>query len=232
MDESDPARLQEIELEENLRRLNLTPMEEAEAVARLHRMRQEQNPEQTAKETAELVSKIEGRNETTISDQVRVANSLIVDQFAEDPEVQEAAKHSLSRAAKVAKKKMELDLVRALQGESTLQTPSSLNTVHRGNCLEVIPTLPANTFDVMLFDPPYGIGADNFGDAAADITHQYQDDWQTAVDLVSGILARGDMILKQKCSILMFCAYEKFSEWQKIYASFGWQRLASALDLE
>lgn len=52
--------------------------------------------------------------------------------------------------------------------------------VINGDCLEVMKTYPNNHFDLVLTDPPYGIGADKgvggFG-ASGNKAKKYQDDW-------------------------------------------------------
>lgn len=219
---SSPKLIFEIELEENIRRVNLTPMEEANAIAALHQLRLEDFPQQTRKDTAQELATLEGREEVSLGDQIRVANAIIVDQFKDDPEVQKAAKVSLSKAAKVAKKKMETDLLLALSGAEK-SAASGMFSIYPGSCLEIMPTLPDASFDVLLYDPPYGVNADRFGEQASDLGHQYKDDWETAKNLITSIISESTRILKPNAHVLMFCPFETFSYWKNVYGDFGFK---------
>lgn len=221
IDRDDPNIIFEIELEENLRRVNLTPMEEAAALAKLHHIRLEINPAQTRKDTAREAAHMKGK-ELKRTDESKIADSLIVDQFRDDPEVQKAAKVSLIKAAKVAKKKMEIALVRALSGTDKIPA-HKMFTLYPGSAQDILPTLEAESFDILLFDPPYGVGADKFGEQAMDLGHQYDDSWNNALELTGFIVDQGARLLKPDAHVLMFCAYECIEIWRKLYAHYGYK---------
>jgi ParB-like chromosome segregation protein Spo0J len=216
-----PELLFEIELEENLRRVNLTPMEEANALAKLHQVRLVENPQQTRKDTAKEAAELAGK-ESTARDESKVADAIIVDQFQDDPEVQKAAKISISKAAKVAKKKMEVELLHALSGYDKESSSSSMFTVYPGDCLEIMSSFEDHSFDILLFDPPYGIGADKFGEQAADVGHQYEDTKEYADELIECILRAGQELLKPESHVLMFCAFERFNDYVSTYQRLGY----------
>lgn len=210
-------------MEENLRRVNLTAMEEANAIAALHQLRLEDHPEQTRKDTANELVGLEGKSVVKTVDEVKVANAILVDQFKDDPEVQKAAKVSLGKAAKVAKKKLEIQLIRAIQGMDDDTKAHSMFSVYPGDCLEVMAGLDEHSFDVLLFDPPYGVNADKFGEQAMDLGHQYKDDWESAKKLITRILQAGQEILKPDAHVLMFLPFETFNYWSKVYVSLGYK---------
>ncbi len=217
----DPEILFRIELEENLRRVNLSPMEEANAIAKLHKLRLEQSPEHNKKKTAEEVAGLEGK-EPTAADESRVAKAILVNSFADDPEVQKAARVSLNKAATVAAKKMEMqfrDAISSIEGP-TPRGSSSSHVVLHGDALEILPTLPDESFDILLFDPPYGINADKFGEQAMDLGHQYSDDPKSAAKFTSGVIAASARVLPRGSHVLMFCAYEMFEYWKTIYQGY------------
>lgn len=213
----------EIELEENLRRVNLTAMEEANAIASLHQLRLEDHPAQTRKDTAQEVVRLEGKKDTARAvDEVKVANAILVDQFKDDPEVQKAAKVSLAKAAKLAKKKLEIQLIRALQGTDDDSKAHSMFAVYPGDCIDIMSSWQDSVFDVMLFDPPYGIGANKFGEQAMDLGHQYDDTPEASAILTTAIVKTGRRILKPDAHVLMFCAFELFRFWSDIYEHHGY----------
>lgn len=227
VDEDDPEILFAIELEENLRRVNLTPLEEAAAIAQLHRKRQAEQPltfeglgkGQTVKDTAKEVAALRGK-EMGAQDEVRVAHSLIVDQFKDDPDVQAAAKVNLNKAAKIAKKKMEMDLVKAIGRAEGVQSAeqSDMKLIH-GDSLKIVSEFEAKFFDALVFDPPYGMDAENFSDKAFALGHQYTDTKEKAEHFIIEILKQGTRILKDDSHILMFCAYEHILKWGNMLSS-------------
>ncbi len=216
----NPQLLFEIELEENLRRVDLTPLEEAKALAKLHHIRLEADPQQTMKDTATEAAGLKGARLKS-TDEIKVADALIVEQFQDDPEVVKAAKTSLAKAAKVAKKKMEIQLVRALSGTDKTP-PNKMFALYPGKAEDVMLSFADESFDILLFDPPYGIEAGKFGGQAMDLGHQYADDPLYAGALVNAILKQGVRILKQDAHVLMFCAFEMFDTWRKMYDSHGY----------
>lgn len=221
--ENDPKVLFAIELEENIRRVNLSAIEEATAIAQLHSFRQSFNPAQTMKDTAQEVANLQGKEANT-SDSEKVANSILVDQFKDDKEIQAAAKTSLKKAAKMARKKMELELVAAIgrieANDGKLKKEQRLEVIH-GDSQILLPKLPANSFDALIFDPPYGKDADSFSDQAFGLGHQYNDSPEEAMFFTGMVIKEATKFLKPESHILMFCAYEFVEYWRKIYEANG-----------
>jgi DNA modification methylase len=211
----DEELLFEIELEENLRRENLTAMEQAQAIAKLHNVRKQEVPTQTIKATAQEVASLQGK-EPTARDESIVAEALLVDQFADDPEVQKAAKQSMRKAAKVARKKMELDFLAALQGGTKHE--SEFFNVYHGDCGSVMEKLEPRSYDILLFDPPYGVGADSFGEQAHALGHQYEDSFDAAAIFLDAVMDKIHL-LKDNAHILMFCSPDLFHDWKRYYES-------------
>lgn len=213
----DERLLFEIELEENLRRENLTAMEQAQAIARLHNIRKQAVPTQTAKATAQEVASLQGK-EPTANDELIVAEALLIEQFKDDPEVQAAAKTSMRKAAKVARKKMELTFLSAM--DSTNE--SQYFRVFGGDAEMILPILDKNHYDILLFDPPYGVEANTFGDQAAAMGHQYEDSWEVAANFLDIVLDNID-VLKENAHVLMFCSPDHFHTWRQYYDNHGFK---------
>lgn len=224
LDEYNDTDLYAIELEENLRRESLTPMEEAQAIARLHEhVGTKEGSTGTVKETAEQIADLEGRNPTS-SDESRVAASILVDQFKDDPDVQKAAKVSLTKGAKVAREKMEREFRSALAGlEEDKGTGSEENlfNITHGDSKEVLQKVADNTYDIMIFDPPYGMDAQNFGEQAFSIGHEYDDSEFGAAEFTVAMLIEAQRILKEEAHILQFCNYESVEDWMEMYEVHG-----------
>lgn len=74
--------------------------------------------------------------------------------------------------------------------EEDLMIESMVNQIILGDCLEVMKKLPDKSIDLVLTDPPYGIGYDNaiskqggqqFGQSAAPKTHYHTSDWDNQI---------------------------------------------------
>lgn len=162
--------LLEAEVEENTRRVDLSWQEQAEATAALHRLRQIQNPEQTATATAsELPPGTRGapRNATFVTDSVALVAAL------EDPEIADAP--TRHEALQRMKRKAIDELSVILAGRQN----TSRHTIIHGPYTEHFEGF--GKVGVIVTDPPYGISADKFGDqTAASTSHGYEDspgDW-------------------------------------------------------
>ena len=223
--EDRPEVLEEIELEENLRREDLTPMEQALAIARLHKMKTKDHPTQTLKDTAGNLATLESKPMTGTHIQ-RVTNSILVEQMKDDPDVQLAAKTSLAKAAKIAKQKIERIFVQTLQGlehqdDTGIYDP--LFKVVHADLFVATKALRPKTVDILFFDPPYGMGADKFGEQSMALGHEYEDSMDAANSIILFLAKQSEFFMKDNGHLLMFCNYENFEHWKAIWKGVGWK---------
>lgn len=198
----DSLRAREAELEENILREDLTWQDRQRAVTELHALRKAANPTQTVTATAqELSARAPERSVSALRKEI--AQSELVQQFADDPDVQRAK--SLNEAHKIASRKAEIEFAAALASV----TPPSKHTLRQGDVHEHLAQLNSGMFDVILSDPPYGMDADSFGDAAS-LAHQYHDDLPTAEKIWATILQEGFRVAKPQALLFMFCDLDNF----------------------
>jgi len=83
---------------------------------------------------------------------------------------------------------------------------------------------PAGQFDVILTDPPYGMGADEFGDSGglAAGAHGYVDDLDTALLCYSTLAVEGFRITKEQAHLYAFCDQDLFPQLKQIFSAAGW----------
>lgn len=210
----DQIKVKEIELDENLLREDLTWQEKNEAIAELHRLREAQNPTQTATETAREIKEKTGVSRTTAERSVQRA--LLIEQFADDPEVSRAKTESA--AFKIASKKVEEEFI--LATEQPRRGRGDYACI-QGDCAEVMQTLKANHFSCIIGDPPYGMDADKFGDNAARI-HAYEDSDENAMRIADAILQHGLRITTPTAHLFMFCDIELFARLRRVAEERGW----------
>lgn len=164
---------EEAELDENLKRKDLTWQEHAAATARLHALRGKQKallsapnilpaPTQTVADTAlELL----GRSDGSYQDSIR--KEIIVSRHLSNPAIAKAK--SADEAFKILRKQEEatknVELANIVGATFSAEKHSLIN----GNCLATMEEFAggagADLFDVILTDPPYGMDAQDFGDA-------------------------------------------------------------------
>lgn len=213
------------ELEENTMREDLTWQERAAAIARLHELRKElagaPEPEADAiRKTAEVVlptlSPGGARN--------AVAESLVVSRYLDDPDVRKAS--SRPEAMKIIKRKVEREQNARLAASHTASAESKF-TLHQGDCLTVMERMveTQERFDVILTDPPYGMGADVFGDAGGKmtaITHEYTDDKASVLELLRRVFPLVSNLAKPEAHLYMYCDIDMFAELRALALSNGW----------
>lgn len=237
----DPLALEEIELQENTARKDLTWQELAQTTARLERLRTGQAERKAMQEAdvakANAVMKAERPTPTTLAAEVRKSTApaaveatrqeLIVAKHLADPEVAKAA--SLKDAMKVIKRKdsaRQLLELGAMVGKSFTANDHKLE---QGNCCEIMrnwaedPSGPR--FDVILTDPPYGMGAHEFGDGAGrleGIEHHYDDSYETWKELLRSWAILSFAVAKPQAHAYVFCDFDRFHELKGFMVEAGW----------
>lgn len=206
----------EIEVQENLNREDFNWKERSRAIEDLHRLRQSQNPQHTITATATELAK----GEPAKGDQVsRVSNALIINKHLDDPDVAKAKDEK--EALKIIKKKTEL-IHQARLAKSFDVTKSQHKLLfQKGNSFEILQSLPKASYDVILTDPPYGVGAHNFGSQAS-TGHNYKDT-ETYFKQLSSVLAdESYRVAKERAHAYIFCDVRKFEHLGAIMVLSGW----------
>ena len=211
----DPLAIQEIELEENLCRLNLSWQEETQTKAAIHKLRLAQNPSQTLKQTAaELAQPMENLTRASAN----LSNDLLLVEHLNNPRVKGAKtrEEAIKRARVVSKENTRIEsanLINQIQFKERL-------TLLPGETVEQMQTLPDRKFDVILTDPPYGIGAQSHGDMARNV-HHYDDSPETWLYLMNACAEQWDRVSKEQAHLYIFCAFRNFARLKDIVEDGG-----------
>jgi len=87
-------------------------------------------------------------------------------------------------------------------------------------------TTSPEQFDVILTDPPYGMGADQFGDGGggrlANNEHHYKDDYVSWKSLMGQWCALAYAVAKREAHAYVFCDLDNFHELKKMMQDAGW----------
>jgi site-specific DNA-methyltransferase (adenine-specific) len=227
---------EEAELDENLKRRDLTWQEHAAAVAKLHNLRQAQANELSLKlavegdYSAELVQhtiadtaeELTGRRDGMYQDNIR--KEIIVSQHLNNPVIAKAK--NADEAFKLLKRDEEQKKNVALAASVGASFSADKHTLLNIDCLEfMMQDSNQGQFDVILTDPPYGMGADSFGDGGGKldgIEHHYDDSYESWQRLLKVWASLSFGIAKPQAHAYVFCDFDRFHELKAFMQAAGW----------
>jgi|HubBroStandDraft_4_1064222.scaffolds.fasta_scaffold06033_1 ParB/RepB/Spo0J family partition protein len=231
--EIDPTDAEEIELEENVRRIDLSWQERADAITRLAALRIKRadlagEPTPTvadiAREVKDLAAFPPGASLGAHHGDVR--EELIIGHALRDPEKAKIIESATSRkeAFKLLKRHEENQRHAALGQALGPSFTSALHTLQRGDSLLFMQEMPASTFDVVCSDPPYGIGADDFNDSGGKAAggHFYSDSHETWTKLAEALARHSYRLAKSQAHAYIFCDIERFAELKRYFRDAAW----------
>lgn len=225
-DLSSPLQLKEAELDENIQRSDLSWQERAEALAEIHRMRKEANPQQTVLATAKEISSRGGLGETKAVGSIRNAihESVLIAEHLDDPAIAKArnANEAYTQIIKREEERARSILIKRRQALRGTAADAEIR-VRQGDALEVLPKLDPQTFDLICADPPYGISAGAGGFRSRTVHHHnYADDVETAKAIAQCILTEGFRLCKPRANLFLFTDIKHWDWLQRISAQIGW----------
>mgnify|MGYP003531160216 FL=1 len=214
---------QEIEYAENAYRSDLTWQENVRATERLHALRTAQAaakslPAPTPSDTAQ---EIFGRADGSYRDTVK--SSLVIAKHMDNPAVAKAS--SLKEAVKIVRRAEDITRREHL---ATLQGTKSLSDkfkCYNAETLEWMKGQPDAQFDVILTDPPYGMDADTFGDAAgrmSGIDHNYTDGADETHALLKACIPEWYRLAKPEAHLYLWCDIDMFGALRALCRDAGW----------
>lgn len=222
----NPLDAKEAELEENIRRDDLTWQERVTAEVELMELRtiQAKLRGDPPPKMVDIAEEVTGR--TTSKAGNEISQSLTLAKNLHRPEVRQAKTKSEAFKA----------MLRVEQHERNEKLASGLGadyivSKHRlvqANCLEWMKEYGEYevTFDVICSDPPYGMGADEFGDSGGkmgDGAHFYQDDYDSWIPLMREALRLMTSLAKPDAHMYLFCDFERFRELKGWATEYGWK---------
>lgn len=194
-DEADSLLLREIEVEENINRVDLTWQEEVFAHEELHKLRQERAYQETGKkQTVEMTADELGKGRTTIQRDLEIAQWAREFEEVRDAKDKKSAEKVIKRLrANVLKEKfLEKAVDTAKESEARTEdapekgddAPSEVllggkkvdneyilelnRRIIHGTFEKEIENFKDGSVDIMLFDPPWGVDFDTVSRGSAD----------------------------------------------------------------
>lgn len=221
--ELSEAEAREAELEENIRRVDLTWQEKAKATAGLMELRslQAERSGDIPPTVAEIAVEVRGSSEGEY--QTATRNEIITARYLDDEDVAKAP--TLKEAFKVIKNKERAKKSAELAQSVGLTFTANEHLLTNTNSLEWMAGCPPSWVDVILTDPPYGMGADEFGDSGgkAEGAHGYVDSRDNALDCYNALATEGFRLTKPDAHLYAFCDIDLFPELKRIFSAAGWK---------
>lgn len=231
----NPIDAEEIELEENIRREDLNWKERADALARLAdlRSRQAEVAGKPAPSITDIAREIKPEATKNLSDnelgahRADVKADIMLGNALKDPAKAAAISPATSRkeAIKLLKRHEESQRNAALGQSIGAIFNSSMHSLRKGNCLDIMQQLPEASFDVILTDPPYGIGADDFSDSGGKTAggHFYDDSYEYWRNLARAFSLHSFRLAKAAAHAYVFCDIDRFHEFKKFMEEASWK---------
>jgi site-specific DNA-methyltransferase (adenine-specific) len=218
-----PVEAMEAELEENIRRKDLTWQERTAATAALFRVRG-----MIAKEKGEPVPKLadivgDVRSSASSGHVQSVQRDILLADHLNNPNIAKAT--SQVEAFKILKHEERAEKLRTL-GASVGETFSAkMHQVFNADCFSWMAKASPEQFDVIITDPPYGMNAEDFGDAGGHTGsgHSYADDALVVTGLIARLPPELFRLAKPEAHLYLFCDLEWFKEWRASFAAAGWK---------
>lgn len=218
------AQAEEVELEENIIRVDLSWQEKSNAIARLHALRTEQKAAVGERQLfTHTAREMRGTEDITPNDIVNVRNATLLKPFLDDPDVVKAATER--EALSIVRKKLTQTFNERLAQNFDIKKSVSPHVLHHGSCRDILPTLPSGVFDVILTDPPYGINAhkmSTMSQSETGVVHEYEDTFESADAIWRSIFDQGVRICKPSAHLYMFCDFRHWTHLHSLATRAGW----------
>jgi len=204
------AEQREIELEENIRRLDMTWLEKANAIAEIDRLKREQNPNWSRDMTAAVA----GTNRAAdVSDAVKITK--LVELFPELKDAKSLAQAQSWALAKVA------SVVRV---KEVKDNPAEFAEIEEkillGDSVKVIKSLPAGLFRAIITDPPFGISYDKRKAGTEQSITSYEDS-QESYDRILGMASDFYRVIKDDGWLTFFLGPTHYERAKGIFRAAG-----------
>jgi ParB/RepB/Spo0J family partition protein len=206
-DDLDESELHAIELEENIKRIDLTWQDQVTALQEYHSLMKTRDPAWTQEKTASAI----GLKQNTVSEQLKVAAQL------SDPRIADAPKFSVARGI-VQRNAERADQQAVVEFRGAVGTPAERaklpepETIHNTSFLDWAPTYSGIKYNFVHCDFPYGIGAESFNQGAAAAHGGYDDSEENYWNLCKALANNLDRLTTPSCHLVFWFSMRFYRE--------------------
>lgn len=218
------ADLKQVEFDENKIREPLPWQDEAEALAEIHRLRLEENPSQSRLATAQQLidEKVVETNTSAHALAQRIQRATAITENLSNPTIAKARNETEAYNLIL---KGEEEKINATIARRRLASAGGIPDIalRQGDCTDILKSLPEHIADLILADPPFGIGADAGGFRQRSVHHHnYEDTPENAEAVAKAIITEGFRVAKPMANLWMFCDIDMFFRLRDMCKRTGW----------
>jgi ParB family chromosome partitioning protein len=221
----DPVQLQLLELEENVKRENLTWQDHAIAVDRYHKLRAELAADWTITDSAGNL----GLSTSYIQQVLTVARGL----NEGEPMVVAADTFSVARNVMLRKQERQRNAVLLEinepepeggtgSGEVQLSAPARRASILQADFMSWAVSYSGPAFNFIHCDFPYGVGVDKRGQSSSKVLGSYSDTAGDYFDLVGSFLAMQDRFIAPQAHLMFWFSMDFYQQTIETFAAAGW----------
>ncbi len=183
-----------IELEENVKRSDLSWQDRCDALLKYHRLHQAEAPGWKYDDTAEAV----GYSVRSVQDQIRVAEKIAQG----DTRVAAAKEYSVAKnlVQRIDARKAADELA-ILDGPAPSKPDTPILTA---DFVEWADDYAGPAFNFIHMDLPYGVNADGFNQGAAQAFGGYKDDFATYERLIEAFSRNANKLMGESCHVMFW----------------------------
>lgn len=203
-DEIEPDRLRAIELEENIKRKDITWQDQVRAIREYHSLRASQETKWSQDDTADAIGLSRSRvtEMLNVAEELNKGNKLIV------------SAPKLSTAEGIVRRAKEREMIQSLNrvSESFMDAPKDIkpeDSILNVDFRDWIRTHVAPQFNFIHCDFPYGVGADQFIQGGAAAHGGYTDTKETWEALMETLYEATRRVLAPSCHLMFWFAMRK-----------------------
>lgn len=222
LDNIEDLAKREMELEENIQRKDFTWQEEVRAKQELHKLKQEKHGAKISGHETEGTWGIEDTAEEldqslgSVSMDIKLANAL-----EEYPELEkEKNKH---QAMKKYKKLKEEEIYQQMLSVLEDKDISERYEIHNCDCLEWMQKQEDESIDLIIMDPPWGIGMDSQSELSKHTDIEYSDALDDILFMVDLALEESYRILKEDRHLYFFFGIRHYQLFYEILIENGFE---------
>lgn len=174
-DEMDELFLRELELEVNIQRKEMTWQERTRAIAALHDIRVQRDPNWSQSQTQELTG---AKRQADISEAIQITKMTeLFPEIGKAKSKNQALSWIKAKAASVMR-------VQAVK-HNKIDFGNIEQKIAHGDSVEIIKQIPDHSFNAIITDPPFGIDYDNKVSGSSQSLSAYEDSAQSYERLLS-----------------------------------------------
>lgn len=216
LDELSARDLQFIELEENLRRVNITWQEECTAIRNYHDLHRQENATWTQEDTAESL----GYSTSYVSDRLQVATKLADDRVSAAPKFS-TARNIVGR--QVARERAS-EVITALAASSDEYVPAKKEApIYNGDFLEWSAAYTGSRFNLIHCDFPYGVGMHKSDQGGGASFGTYADSPDVYWTLLRGLATAMDNVVADSAHLMFWFSMDYYHETKTLLEGMGWR---------